>query len=64
MSVLLDDPAHSSDDVLDRHNLAKSIFSLIKTAPSVWTLRLGIYAGWGEGKSTLLHLIGELAQSE
>jgi hypothetical protein len=64
MAVLLDDPASPDQDALDRTGLAKSIYSLIKQAPDDWTLRIGVYGRWGEGKTTLLDLIANLAKSE
>lgn len=65
MSVLLDDPGvNLADDALDRLGLAKTIFDLIRTAPADWTLRIGVYGKWGEGKTTVLNLIEALALEE
>lgn len=63
MSVL-DEPASPIDDALGRSELARSIFSLIAKAPHTWTLRIGIYAKWGEGKTTVINLIEDLARSK
>jgi hypothetical protein len=65
MAVVLDDAGDKpEDDVLDRMQLARTVFALIKAAPDDWTLRIGIYGRWGEGKSTVLNFIERLARSQ
>jgi hypothetical protein len=64
MALLLDDPAAPQDDVLGRSELANTIYSLIKDAPKDWTLRIGVYGRWGEGKTTILDLVTGLAKAD
>jgi hypothetical protein len=45
------------EDSLGRHRFAKAIADLILSAPAKETLRIGIYGGWGEGKTSVLRLI-------
>jgi len=50
--------------LLLRLSLARGVYSLIKDAPADWTLRIGVYGAWGEGKTTLLNLLANLAQKD
>jgi KAP family P-loop domain len=45
------------EDSLGRRRFAKAIGDLILSAPTKETLRIGIYGGWGEGKTSVLRLI-------
>jgi hypothetical protein len=45
------------EDVLGRSPFAKSIADQIINAPDRGSLRIGIYGGWGEGKTSILRLI-------
>lgn len=49
--------ATDAEDALGRARFAKSISDLILSAPPKETLRIGIYGGWGEGKTSVLRLI-------
>jgi hypothetical protein len=44
-------------DVLGRWGLAKSIFDLVNTVEDVSALRVGVYGGWGEGKTSVLRFV-------
>lgn len=46
-----------AEDALGRARFARSIADLIVSAPAKETLRIGIYGGWGEGKTSVLRLI-------
>ena len=46
-----------AEDGLGRARFAKSIADLILSAPAQETLRIGVYGGWGEGKTSALRLI-------
>jgi hypothetical protein len=52
------------DDLLNRWRFAKEIYSIAKNTPEDWSVRIGIYAGWGEGKSTVLKFIENMANSD
>ena len=41
-------------DELDRWRLAADIVDVALTTPADWSVRIGIFAKWGEGKSTVL----------
>lgn len=58
LSAIADRPILTdSEDALGRARFAKSIADLILSAPAGETLRIGIYGGWGEGKTSVLRLI-------
>jgi len=48
-------------DALRRWPFANSIYRLIQSAPTEWSLRIGIFGRWGEGKTTVLNYIEEMA---
>jgi hypothetical protein len=48
-------------DTLRRWPFANSIYQLIQSAPKEWSLRIGIFGRWGEGKTTVLNYIEEMA---
>jgi hypothetical protein len=48
-------------DALGRWPLAKTIFELIRAAPGDQPVRIGIYGGWGEGKTSVMRLVEALA---
>ena len=49
-------------DHLNRWSFAREIFSIAETAPSDWSVRLGIYGAWGTGKTSVLKFIEDMAQ--
>lgn len=49
------------DDVLGRRNFAEDIYNLAKNTPPEWAVRIGVYGGWGEGKTTVLNFIEQIA---
>src|SRR5713101_4656245 len=57
-TVLPDRPIRSpEEDFLDRTSFAQNIADLILYAPPQASLRIGVYGGWGEGKTSVLELI-------
>jgi hypothetical protein len=50
-------------DTLGRWALAKTIYDLIATMPVEDPVRIGIYGGWGEGKTSVMRLVETLARS-
>ena len=50
-------------DELNRKPLANNIFDLIKTDRIEKSIRVGIYGGWGEGKTTVLEYVRDLASA-
>lgn len=49
------------EDLLGRWHLAKAIFDLIDLTPKETTLRIGVYGGWGEGKTSVMELVASQA---
>src|SRR5437870_2107502 len=47
----------SAEDLLNRSVFAEALCDQILHAPSGQTLRLGVYGGWGEGKTSVLQLM-------
>jgi hypothetical protein len=61
----LDAPERSqSSDVLGRWTFAQGIYDLITTTEEGITLRIAVYGGWGEGKTTVLNFIEEFAHKD
>ena len=57
-SLLPDRPLRPDDqDLLGRELFANSLADLIVHAPPKTTLRLGVYGGWGEGKTSVLAMM-------
>ena len=60
-----DDPVSlRKDDHLNRWSFAREIFSIAETAPSDWSVRIGIYGAWGTGKTSVLKFIEYMAQEK
>jgi len=53
--------AERDADVLGRWGLAKTIYNLISSTPVEVPVRVGIYGGWGEGKTSVMRLVENLA---
>lgn len=51
-------------DALRRWPFAHSIYQLIQGAPKEWSLRIGIFGRWGEGKTTVLNFIEQMAEKD
>jgi len=56
--------SRQKDDLLRRWKLAKTISELVRACPREWSPRVGLYGGWGEGKTTVLNFIESLANDE
>ena len=52
------------DDFLGRWRFAADVFRVANETPKDWSVRLGIFAKWGEGKTTILRFIERMAASE
>ncbi len=58
ITVISDRPIERPDeDLLGRSPFAKNIADQILHTPDKGSLRIGIYGGWGEGKTSILRLI-------
>lgn len=47
----------TAEDLLNRTIFAEALANQILSAPAGQTLRLGVYGGWGEGKTSVLELV-------
>lgn len=60
-----DSPRKSkAEDRLNRWKFAENIYSLVRNTPGDWSNRIGIYGGWGEGKTSVLEFISTIASEE
>ncbi|HEX8322137.1 KAP family P-loop NTPase fold protein [Longimicrobium sp.] len=58
LSLLPDRPiARGEDDLLGRRDFALNMAEAVNNAPAGSTLRIGIYGGWGEGKTSVLAMM-------
>jgi hypothetical protein len=51
-------------DYLERRQIAATVYNLLVTAPQDWSMRVGVFGAWGEGKTTVCKFIDGLARSE
>jgi hypothetical protein len=52
------------DDDLGRWRFATEIAEVIRSTPTDWSARIGIFGKWGEGKSTILYFLEEMLKPE
>lgn len=64
LSAIPDRPISPNEDSLDRDIFARAIADQIISSPEGATLRVGVYGGWGEGKSSVLQLIEHHVRAE
>ena len=46
-----------SSDFYNRWIIAQSISKVIQASPLDWSTRIGVYGGWGDGKTSLLNFL-------
>ena len=62
---ILDNPISEFEaDQLNRTPFARSISQLILNAPKNSSFRIGVYADWGEGKTSVLRLVEKLIRED
>jgi ABC-type Na+ transport system ATPase subunit NatA len=44
--------------------LAAELFGIAKETPPEWSVRIGVFAKWGEGKTTMLRFLEQMAVGE
>ena len=60
-----DSPVSSMlEDRLDRWRIAKDVYSVICQIPFDSSCRIGVFGGWGQGKTSLLNFVETLAKDE
>lgn len=52
------------EDFFDRWRLASEIWGIIGSAPEEWSVRIGVYGKWGEGKTSVLEFLKQMAETE
>jgi predicted KAP-like P-loop ATPase len=53
-----------AEDDLDRWRFAAELVELVKNTPLDWSIRIGVFGKWGEGKSTVLHFIEHMVRED
>lgn len=56
--------ARREDDVLRRWPFAAEIYQAIITSPPEWSTRVGVYAPWGVGKTSVLKFVEAMAEAD
>lgn len=60
-----DDPVCSRErDSLRRWRVAQSIVDLVESTPADWSLRIGVFGRWGEGKSSVLQFVKSIVSEK
>lgn len=52
------------EDFFDRWRFAFELWQIIGKAPKDWSVRLGIYGRWGEGKTSVLKFLEHFAKRD
>lgn len=52
------------EDFFDRQKIAAQILSLVRSTRPDWSVRLGLYGDWGEGKSSVLRLLKHMSPED
>jgi len=55
--------AKQENDDLDRWRFAADILQLLNESPFDWSARIGLFGSWGEGKTTVLSFLEEMARN-
>jgi len=53
-------PSTKEEDLLNRWNFAREVYTIASRTPLDWSVRIGIYGTWGEGKTAILKLLKQL----
>lgn len=60
-----DAPAISyEEDLFGRWSFANRVYNIVGKAPAEWSLRAAIYGKWGEGKTSVLNFLKNMAESD
>jgi hypothetical protein len=52
-----------AEDDLDRWRFAAEVVSLVTSTPTEWSVRVGVFGKWGEGKTSVLHFADQMLKS-
>src|SRR5262245_16808045 len=53
-----------TEDDLDRWRFAAELVSLMTSTPIEWSVRIGVFGKWGEGKTSVLHFAEQMLKSD
>jgi hypothetical protein len=54
-------PSTKEDDLLNRWGFAREVYTIASRTPLDWSVRIGIYGSWGEGKTAILKFVKTIA---
>jgi len=57
-------PSTKEEDQLNRWGFAREIYTIASRTPLDWSLRIGIYGSWGEGKTAILKFVNTIAKED
>lgn len=52
------------EDFFGRWSFASRVYSIVGKAPAEWSLRAAIYGKWGEGKTSVLNFLQNMAEKD
>lgn len=57
-------PSSKEEDLLNRWGFAREIYTIASRTPLAWSVRIGIYGSWGEGKTAILEFVNTIAKED
>lgn len=57
-------PSTKEDDLLNRWGFARDVYTIASRTPLDWSVRIGIYGSWGEGKTAILKFVNTIANED
>lgn len=57
-------PSTKEEDLLNRWGFAREIYTIASRTPLDWSVRIGIYGSWGEGKTAILKFVNTIANED
>jgi Cdc6-like AAA superfamily ATPase len=57
-------PSTKEEDLLNRWGFAREIYTVASRTPLDWSVRIGIYGSWGEGKTAILKFVNTIARED
>lgn len=54
-------PSKKEEDLLNRWGFAREVYTIASRTPLDWSVRIGIYGSWGEGKTAVLKFVNTIA---
>ena len=57
-------PISKKDDLINRWGFAREVYTIASRTPIDWSVRIGIYGSWGEGKTAVINFVETIAIKE